>query len=364
MLEQGHERRRREIRLGRAKHEIEEGAGDGARYRDTRRVVDGETVALEPRRDAPRQHPVRRDERRGLAWRLDARTEDQRDGFGFVMGGRGDDDAEAGERIGKACATLRQKPVGLEEPLPELGGLGGAQRLAHKMQPRAGGGVGLASRHIAHVLASRRRACAEARPCRLADARDDRQGSPAVVVEREIEARQHHGAVRQRGDGLEQPSRRRHRSRRSRRDHRVRRALGEPLSFERHQLVAARDRRDEPFVGEVARPMLGHDLEELDRDLPMCGKILGHDLIERGKIDFLAFDEVHKPREVGGKIGGLGGVTSRAGRPGRNVLLPPRRGARRPKASTSRISASRRASAPMAGAPVAPSSLAPSSSRR
>ena len=134
---------------------------------------------------------------------------------------------------------------------------------------------------------------------------------PALLVERDVEARQHDGAVRQRGDDLEQPRRGRNRAGRPGRDHRVRRALqplgGKPLGFTRHQRVAALDRRDEAIVGEIARPVLGDDLEELDRALPMRGEIVRHDGIERGKIDLLRFDDIHQPREVGRETGGLAG---------------------------------------------------------
>ena len=52
--------------------------------------------------------------------------------------------------------------------------------------------------------------------------------------------------------------------------------------------------------------MLGDDLEELDRVLPVDGVLLRCEVFEVGKIDLLAFDEVHEVAEVGGKVGCLG----------------------------------------------------------
>ena len=95
MLEQSHECGRREIRLGRADHEIEEGARHRMRDRHARGIVNRKLVALEPRRHAPRKRPVGRDEGSGLTFRLDRRSQDERDRFGLVMRGRGHDELEA-----------------------------------------------------------------------------------------------------------------------------------------------------------------------------------------------------------------------------------------------------------------------------
>src|SRR4030095_13488918 len=152
VLQQRHKLWRREIRLDRAKHEIEEGAGNRARDGYASRVVDGEVVALEPRRDPPRQYAIRCDEGRGLAGRFDAGLEDQRDGFSLVMCGRRDDHAKARESIGEARAALWHEAIRLEKALPKLCALGRTQRFAHEMQPRAGTRIRLASRHIGHVL--------------------------------------------------------------------------------------------------------------------------------------------------------------------------------------------------------------------
>ena len=59
------------------------------------------------------------------------------------------------------------------------------------------------------------------------------------------------------------------------------------------------------MLGKMRRPMLGHDLEELDRVLPVNGVLLRRELFESGEVDLFAFDEVHEVAEVGGKIRGL-----------------------------------------------------------
>ena len=51
--------------------------------------------------------------------------------------------------------------------------------------------------------------------------------------------------------------------------------------------------------------MLGHDLEELDGELPMSGEFLRHDGGKSREVDLLALDEVHEPGEIGGKLRGL-----------------------------------------------------------
>ena len=54
----------------------------------------------------------------------------ERDGLGLVMGGRRDDEADAGKSVGEARAPVRQEIVGGEEFLPALRALRWTQRLA------------------------------------------------------------------------------------------------------------------------------------------------------------------------------------------------------------------------------------------
>ena len=59
------------------------------------------------------------------------------------------------------------------------------------------------------------------------------------------------------------------------------------------------------LLGKMRRPMLGDDLEELDRVLPVGGVFLRRELFESGEVNLFAFDEVHEVAEVGGEIRGL-----------------------------------------------------------
>ena len=125
---------------------------------------------------------------------------------------------------------------------------------------------------------------------------------PAFLVEGVIETRQHDGAVRQRGDDLEQPRRRRHGAGRSRGDHGMGRAFGQPFSLQRHQHVAAGDRRDQAVVGEILRPLLGDDLEELDGASASDRQSRPARAASRlARSISSTLDDVHQPGEVGGE---------------------------------------------------------------
>ena len=226
MLEQGHQLRRGEIAFDRAEHEVEEGAGQRARHRHAGRIVDGEVVALEPRRHPPRQHPVRRDQRRGLARRLDAGSEDQRDGLGLVMRGR----RESGGCRQVRWRSARARPAASSPA---------ARKLCQRSVLSAGRSASLTRLSRARArrwarcpartaTSSRRRAelVQQLSHAGLRVLRMSGKARPACLVERAVEAGQHHRAVRQRGDDLEQPRRGRHRAGRARRDHR----MGEPLA--------------------------------------------------------------------------------------------------------------------------------------
>ena len=61
------------------------------------------------------------------------------------------------------------------------------------------------------------------------------------------------------------------------------------------------------MIVEILRPVLGDDLEELDRELPVSSEFLRHDCIELRQIDLFGFDHVDEVGKIGGKIGGLSG---------------------------------------------------------
>ena len=186
-------------------------------------IVDRQIVALEPRRHAPRQHAVGRDQRRGLARRLDAGSQDQGDGFGLLMRVGRHHETHAGKRIGDARTPLGRQVLRGEEFLPMLRALGGTQRFAGEIEARAGGGVGFAPRHGGHLVAPHAEPAQQLGHAGLRMLRVLGQRRPALLVERFVEPRQHHRAVRQRGDDFKQPRRRRHGAGRSRRDHGMRR---------------------------------------------------------------------------------------------------------------------------------------------
>ena len=102
---------------------------------------------------------------------------------------------------------------------------------------------------------------------RVADAADQ---LPGLVVEIGIEPRQHHRALRQVGDGVQEFRRRRHRAGRAGRDHRTVMMRGQPRGFRLDQEIAPRRRLDLADVprgcaGQACRAML----EELQRVLPV-----------------------------------------------------------------------------------------------
>ena len=203
MFEQGHQLGRGEVLLESAQHEIEEGARHGARDRNAGRIVDRQIVTLEPRRHAPRQHAVGRDQRRGLARRFDAGSQDQGDGLGLLMRVGRHHETHAGKRIGDARAPFGRQLLRGEEFLPMLRALGGTQRFAGEIEPRAGGGIGFAPRHGGDLVAPHAEPAQQLGHAGLRMLGMLGQRGPALLVERFVEPRQHHRAVRQRGDDLQ-----------------------------------------------------------------------------------------------------------------------------------------------------------------
>ena len=78
---------------------------------------------------------------------------------------------------------------------------------------------------------------------------------PGLVVEIGIEPRQHHRALRQRGDRMEEFRGRRHRAGRARRDHRPIVMRGQARGFGRDQQIAPRRRLDLADFREMRRAM-------------------------------------------------------------------------------------------------------------
>ncbi len=246
-------------------------------------IVDCQIVGSEPRRDSPGQGAVRRDERGGLARRLDRFAQDQSDGLSLVMSRRRLDQLDAGKRALQAPeARLRVTAMLLQESLPAIRLAGWPQHFADEAKPRARGGLWLAAWNRRHLVAGHPELGKKLGHAGLRVLWVFRQARPAFLVHGEIETGEHHGAVRQRSDHLEEPRRRQHGASRTCGDHRTRwRMALEARGFERHQFVPPRHRRHQTLLFKMARPMLRDDVEELDGPLPMRGVLDRHEVAQR-----------------------------------------------------------------------------------
>jgi hypothetical protein len=88
---------------------------------------------------------------------------------------------------------------------------------------------------------------------------------PGFVVQIRIEPRQHHRALRQIGDRVQEFRRHRHRAGRTGRDHRAGMMRGQPRGFRLDQQIAPRRRFDLAMRLEDIRPEFARDLEEFQR---------------------------------------------------------------------------------------------------
>ena len=128
---------------------------------------------------------------------------------------------------------------------------------------------------------------------------------PTGVVEMHVEAGQHQRAVRQVGDGREQPGGRRHRAGRAGGDHR-RVAGRKPLGLGLDQSVAPLGRIDGVPLGEEFAPARVDEFEEVERLLPVFVEVLRHQLVEIVPGHLARGHVVHQPRQrVGERQHGL-----------------------------------------------------------
>ena len=121
------------------------------------------------------------------------------------MRGRRDDEANPGESVGEARAPIRQEIAGGEKALPALGALGRPERFAHQVEPRALYGVGRASRNVGDVIAANAELVQQLSHAGLRVLRVSGKARPLRIIESAVESGQHHRAVWQRRDYLEQP---------------------------------------------------------------------------------------------------------------------------------------------------------------
>ena len=110
-------------------------------------------------------------------------------------------------------------------------------------------------------------------------------------------------------------------------------------------------------VGEIVRPVLGDDLEELDGQLPMGGEFLRHDSASRRDRPPRFRSRPSDWRDRRRDRRPVPAWTKAARRHEGSAMASSARGSL--QASTSRIRASRRGSAPMAGSASAPRSHLP-----
>ena len=163
---------------------------------------------------------------------------------------------------------------------------------------------------------------------------------PALFVELGVEARQHHGAMREFCDGVQEFRRCRHRAGGACGDHRPAMMFCEPRGFRLDQQVAASRRFNPGDFGEIGRPHLTCDPQKSERVLPVFVELVRHESVERGPVDAARHHVVDQPRQ--------GRPPTRASRP-----APPTTSGEAPgdlaQPATNRASASRRSSSPSFG---------------
>ncbi len=131
--------------------------------------------------------------------------------------------------------------------------------------------------------------------------------SQLSVIEPRIEAGQDDRAIRQRGDHLQQRGRRRDRAGRTSGDDRTRRRCRrEPRGLRADELVAPRRRIGARILGEVLRPGLAGDRQEVERLLPVAGIFLRRQLSERLPVDSRRFHVVDQPGEIARELHRVG----------------------------------------------------------
>ena len=134
-------------------------------------------------------------------------------------------------------------------------------------------------------------------PGRIGAAADE---VPCGIVERGVEARQHHGAAGKLRDGREKARGRRHRAGRAGGDDgRVR--GGEAARFRRDEPVAPLRRLDRAAFGEDRGPVLPRDLQELQRDLPILVEMIRHHGVEALPRHLARRHVVEQPGEIVGE---------------------------------------------------------------
>ncbi len=283
-----------------------EGAGSRLPERASGGILDFDPPARQLRRNAPGDRRIGRDERRGLAGRLQnfAHCDGERERLvGLVVG---DDDREAIE--GGRDRGGRQRRVAFA---PKIGRIRGAQGFAE--ESRARGERGGRSAERPHLLPPdadapdqpmQERLRMAGQPLRPVVPCADR--APGALVEMKVETGQHHCAPVAVGDRGDQLGGGAVRAGRARDDGRTEPRPGlERVDFGLHEQRDALGAVDEAVLSEPRRPVLEGDLEKVERDAPVGVVFLRRERIEPPPVDPLDDHVVDQRGEIGGEGIGL-----------------------------------------------------------
>ena len=136
---------------------------------------------------------------------------------------------------------------------------------------------------------------------------------PAILVHLLIQAGQHDAALGEVGDHFEQVGGRRDRAGRSGGDDRAGGRVGAPcVGLRLQDQIAPLGGVDGAFQLQDGRPDLGQDLQEFQRDLPVLGVFLRHQIGEAVERHAFRMHLIQQPRQFGGQTGGLIGCDALA----------------------------------------------------
>ena len=301
MLEQSEQRHRRKA--------AERGFGGKPGKNSGRRV--GERIAAGIlRRDVPAaergehatpERAVGRNQRRGLSL-LHRFAQRHRDGERLFLGIGRFDQRECRQRgVARAprtpdrrrfAATCRSPPPAAAPPRPAAR----ARTAPPRIRPRR------ARCRCARAAPAWRIADVPAPPqCLALVARDQ---APGFFVEIGIEARQHHGAMRQARDGRDQFGGRRDRAGRAGGDHRRVGLARKPRGLRLDQRVAPLRRLDTIRARSGPPASLARDLQEFQRQLPIRIEHVGHEIVEPVPRHAAHRHVVDQPGEIVGERAG------------------------------------------------------------